>query len=236
MLVIKEPVIEAPMPAVEGRQVFAGARHMEVYFAHMAARHARFLPATDAQMLDFACGAALSAHRLAATCSRLVLCDPCAGVRADLSVRYGSHPGIEIIAPEDLAGLPERAFSLITANSAVQYLAPGAFMSLLETWRRLLKKGGSLILSDMIPSDTRAGGDASALLGLAFREGFFLDAVMGLGRSSPDGRPGRAMGLTYYDERELLALLESVRLPATRLHPNVGLNPRRLSFRAYRLR
>lgn len=93
-------------------------------------------------------------------------------------------------------------------------------------------------MSDIIPPGANASADKAVLLGLGFREGFFLSAAMGLRRrvSSPDGRSASRPGLTFYTEQEMLAVLEAARLPATRLRPNVGINPYRMAFQAFRLR
>lgn len=85
----------------------------------MAAALTRFVSSPDARVLEFGCGEALSADRLAERCGSLVLCEGAAEVRAALKARYGGHPKIEVIAPDDMATLPEGAFSLIAANSVI---------------------------------------------------------------------------------------------------------------------
>ncbi len=217
---------------------YACARHRQVYCAYMAAALARFVSSADARVLEFGCGEALSAERLAERCGSLVLCDGTPRVRAALKARYRGHPKIEVIAPDDMATLPEGTFSLIAANSVIQCFSGAELMGFLALWRRLLRKGGNLVLSDIIPPGASPSADRAALLGLGFREGFFLSAAMGLGGSvtSPDGRSASSPGLTFYTEDELLALLEAARLPATRLRPNVGINPYRMAFQAFRLR
>jgi len=220
------------------RPAYACVRHKEVCFAHRAAVLARFVRSPDARVLEFGCGEALFADRVAERCGGLVLCEPAPTARAALQARYRGHPKIEVVAPDDMAALPEGYFSLVAANSLIQRFSCAELAGFLALWRRLLRKGGSLVLSDIIPPGVGADADMGALLGLGFREGFFLAAVTGLARSvsSPDGWPQSGPGLTFYAEDELLALLEAARLPATRLRPNVGLNPYRMAYQAFRLR
>lgn len=218
--------------------VFASARHKRVHYVRVADDLARFLPSPDARVLDFGCGEALAAPRLAERCGCLVLCEGAPGVRRFLAARYADHPKIEVTSPEEVAAMPEGSFSLITVNSVLQYLSRAQIKRHLLEWRRLLRKGGSLVLSDVIDPRAGRGRDTEALLGFALKEGFFLQALYFLLCSplSPYRRRCAELGLTAYGEEEILALLEEARLPATRVRPNVGHNQARMAFQAFRLR
>lgn len=218
--------------------VFAGARHRRVHYARVAADLARFLPDPDARMLDFGCGHALSAPDLAARCGSLVLCDAAPRVCRALEARFAGEPKIAVATPEEVFTLPEGSFSLITVHSVIQFVARPALVELFAQWRRLLKKGGSLILSDVLSPDCGRVSDAAALVTFAFNEGFLLEALLAVPRArrSPYRQACAELGLSVYGEHELLSMLETARLPATRVRPNVGYNQSRMAIQAFRLR
>lgn len=222
----------------QAADVFASVRHRQAYFGRIASMLARFIPASDARVLDFGCGESEAADRIADRCAGLVLCDPGPQTRARLRARFAGNPKIEVAAPEDLAGMADASFSLICVNSVVQYLSREDLAHLLPQWRRLLKKGGSLVISDVLPAKPGMGSDLGAFLGFALKEGFFIQALTTCLRTalSPYARLRRTIGLTTYDESEMLALLEAARLPASRVRPNVGYNQERMAFQAFRLR
>ena len=137
---------------------------------------------------------------------------------------------------EEMSALPEGSFSLIVAHAVIQYLPRPELEGLLAQWRRLLQKGGSLLMVDLVAPGVTWFSDFGALLDRAFRNGFFLAALPGLARVAMSRRRRLWKEPVAYGEDEILALLEAARLPASRVRPNVGLNPQRMAFQAYRLR
>ena len=218
--------------------VYVNRRHKAVHYARIAADLACFVPAPDARVLDFGCGEALSAGQLAEACGTLVLCDAAPSVREALKARHAGNPKIEVLAPEQVAALPDGSFHLVIVNSVLQYIPRADLPGLLAGWRRLLDKGGSLLLADVIPPDVGMAQDVAALIAFAAKEGFLPAALLGLARTafSPYRRLRNELGLTVYQEEEMLRLLEAARLPASRVRPNIGHNQNRMAFRAFRLR
>lgn len=218
--------------------IYVSGHHKTVHYARIAADLARFVPSPDARVLDFGCGEALAADRFAERCGGLVLCDSGPSVRAALKARFAGNPKIEVLAPEAVAALPEASFSLIIVNSVLQYIPRADLPGLLAEWRRLLAKGGTLLLADVIPPKVGMAKDVAALLAFAAKEGFLMAALVGLMRTavSPYRRLRNELGLSIYEEEEILGLLEAARLPASRVRPNIGHNQNRMAFQAFRLR
>ncbi|MFG1361490.1 class I SAM-dependent methyltransferase [Xanthobacter pseudotagetidis] len=218
--------------------VYVNGHHKAVHYLRIAADLARFVPAPDARVLDFGCGEALAADRLAERCAALVLCDAAPTVREALKARHAGNPKIEVLSPEEVAALPDGSFNLIVVNSVLQYIPKVDLPALLAGWRRLLLKGGSLLLADVIPPDVGMVKDVTALLRFATKEGFLPAALVGLARTavSPYRKLRTELGLTFYEEDEMLRLLETARLPASRVRPNIGHNQNRMAFQAFRLR
>ena len=59
-------------------------------------------------MLDYGCGEALSADRVAEPVARLILCEPAPNVRVMLGARFAGNDKIAVRKPEDIAMMPAR--------------------------------------------------------------------------------------------------------------------------------
>jgi SAM-dependent methyltransferase len=214
--------------------IYVSERHKVLHYARIAADIARLVPASDAAVLDYGCGEALSADRIAARCARLYLCDAATLVRERLRARFAGEPRIAVLAPEDAETLPHGSLDLMVANSVIQYLGLGELRALLALARVKLKADGSLILADVIPPEVSPVTDAAALLSFAWKGGFLGVAVVGLARTavSEYRRLRDELGLAQYEEAEMIELLAEAGFAAERLPENIGHNQARMAFRA----
>ena len=214
--------------------IYVSARHKVLHYARIANDIARLIPSPDAAVLDYGCGEALSADRVAARCGRLSLCDAAPLVRERLLARFAGDARIAVLAPEDVESLPDGSLDLIVANSVIQYLNLDELRALLRLARLKLKSGGSLILADVIPPDVSAVTDASALLSFAWKGGFLGAALVGLARTAVSDyrRLREELGLAQYDEAEMIEIFDEAGLSGERLAWNIGHNPSRMTFRA----
>src|SRR5688500_5562537 len=64
--------------------IYVSERHKVLHYARLASDIAALVPSPDAAVLDYGCGEALSADRIAARCGRLYLCDAAGTVRERL--------------------------------------------------------------------------------------------------------------------------------------------------------
>ena len=214
--------------------IYVSERHKALHYRGVADDIAALVPHAQAVVLDHGCGEALCADRVAGACARLLLLDAAPLVRGRLEARFADHPGIAVIAPDDLAGLGDGSLDLVVANSLAQYLTRDELSGLLAVWRAKLKPGGRLVLADILPPDLGALTDAGALLAFAARGGFVPAALAGLARTAfSDYRRLRgALGLARYAPDAMLALLASAGYRARRLPRNLGHNQNRLAFEA----
>ena len=90
-------------------------------------------------MLDFGCGEATHADRVAARVGQLWLCEAAERVRDHLRARFGQLANVKVIGSDELRDLAPGTFDLIVANSVAQYLTRDELDALLRTWRQLLK-------------------------------------------------------------------------------------------------
>jgi SAM-dependent methyltransferase len=217
----------------EKHSIYVNARHHAAHYRRIADDIRRYVPAGGA-VLDYGCGEALSADRVAADASRLILCEAAPHVRAAITARFTGNAKIEVRTPEEVASLPAGSLDLIVMHSVAQYLTPGDLDRLLKTFRRLLKPHGTFVLGDVIPRKVFAITDALALLRFGAREGFFVAAVFGLVRTvfSSYWRLRGTLGLARYDQSEIVARLKAAGFAAARESANIGHNPARMTFLA----
>lgn len=214
--------------------IYVNARHKEVHYRRIAQDIERLLPDAERRVLDYGCGEALAADRIAARCRHLYLCDGAELVRRRLQERLARATNVSILAPEEFDTIADASLDLVVVNSLVQYLSPAELSDLLMQWRKKLAPRGRLVIADVLPRHLSAVTDAMALLRFAATNRFLLPAILGLGRTffSDYRRVRAALGLTHYDEAEMLALLRQSGYSAERLSWNFGHNQARMAFSA----
>lgn len=214
--------------------IYVNARHKRVHYEVVARDIINCLPGPDARVVDYGCGEALSAERVAAACARLFLCDSTARVREALAARYAGHAGIEILSTPQFEQLPAGTIDMIVANSVIQYLSAPELAHFLAVARDKLSPDGRLVLADVIPRRIGPLRDAAELLKFAAANGFLVSAGLGLVRSffSNYRHVRQSLGLLQFDEAEILKVLDDAGFVAHRRQPNIGHNAQRMTFLA----
>ena len=92
--------------------LYVSARHRDVHYRTIAADIAAYIPSSSAVVLDYGCGEALHADRIAAMARKLILVEAAPQMRARLAQRFRDHPAIEVLSPEDMRALPDRSLDL----------------------------------------------------------------------------------------------------------------------------
>jgi SAM-dependent methyltransferase len=217
--------------------IYVNARHKDLHYREIAERIAAFVPGPAARVLDYGCGEAIHADRVAAVAALVLLCDQARSVRAGIAARFAADPRLRALAPEEVDALPDRSLDLIVSNSMTQYLAPPELDLLLGLWHRLLAPSGTLIVGDVIPPDAGTLTDVMALLRYAAASGFFLAALWGLARTavSPYRALRNRLGVTRYTQADFMQKLTSAGFTAERLPRNLEHNSARMTFRAHPL-
>ena len=212
--------------------IYASRLHRELHFQLIAKDIIGYISSPDAVVLDYACGEALSAARVADACGKLILAEPAPGVRGRLIARFAPNTRIRVRSLDELRKMSEKSVDLAVMNSVAQYMMPAELDAALVVIRRLLKPSGRLILGDILRPEVGMPRDVLALLRFALRHGFLKDALIGLVSTAlSDYRQLRArVGLQRYSETEMLAKLASAGFTASRAHFNIGHNPWRMTF------
>ena len=212
--------------------IYASRRHRDLHFQLIAKDMIGYISTPDAAVLDYACGEALYAARVAEACGKLILAEPAPGVRGRLIARFAPNMKIRVRSLDDLRKMEEKSIDLAVMNSVVQYMTPAELDSALAVIRRLLKPGGRLVLGDIMRPEVGMIRDVIALLRFALTHGFFKDALVGLVSTAlSDYRQLRArVGLQRYSEAEMVKKLAAAGFTASRAHINIGHNPWRMTF------
>jgi SAM-dependent methyltransferase len=214
--------------------IYVNARHRDVHYSLIAQQIAALVPSPQACVLDYGCGEALHADRVAAAAGELLLCEGAPRVRAGVAARFSGNAKIRAVAPDEVERLADHSLNLIVLHSVAQYLTPEELAKLFAMFHRLLNAGGLLVVSDIIPSDVAASTDALALLRFGTENGFFIAAVTGLVRTllSDYWRLRTRYGLTRYGEAAMTQKLAAAGFFAQRAAQNIGHNQARMAFMA----
>jgi ubiquinone/menaquinone biosynthesis C-methylase UbiE len=212
--------------------IYASKLHRDLHFQAIARDIIGYIAAKDAVVLDYACGEALSAAKVAEACGMLFLAEPAPGVRGRLIARFAPNTKIRVRSLEDLRKMPEKSIDLVVMNSVAQYMTSDELDTALAVVRRLMKQTGRLVIGDILRPEVGMFTDVIALLRFAAKHGFLRDALVGLVSTAlSDYRLLRSkVGLQRYSEAEITAKLAKTGFTASRAHVNVGHNPWRMTF------
>ena len=194
--------------------IYASKLHRDLHFQIIARDIIGYISSPDSVVLDYACGEALSAARVADACAQLYLAEPAPGVRGRLIARFAPNTKIRVRSLEDLTRMAESSIDLVVMNSVAQYMTPDELDSALAVIRRLLKPSGRLVLGDILRPEVGMARDVLALLKFARTHGFLKDALYGLASTAlSDYRQLRTrVGLQRYSENEMIEKLAAGRL------------------------
>ncbi len=212
--------------------IYASKLHRDLHFQVVAKDIVSYIASPDAVVLDYSCGEALSAGRVAEACRKLILAEPAPGVRGRLIARFAPNTKIRVRSLDDLRHMEEKSVDLAVMNSVAQYMTARELDAAFAVIRRLLKPGGRLVLGDILLPEVGMGRDVLALLKFAATHGFLKDAFYGLASTAlSDYRQLRTrIGLQRYSEAEMVAKLAAAGFTASRAHQNIGHNPWRMTF------
>ena len=216
--------------------IYASRLHRDLHFQIIARDIISYISSPNAVVLDYACGEALSAPKVAEACGKLILAEPAPGVRGRLIARFAPNTRIRVRSLDELRGMEEASVDLAILNSAAQYMTPAELDWAFDTLHWLLKPTGRLVVGDILHPKVGMARDVTALLKFGAKHGFLKDALVGLVRTAlSDYRQLRTrIGLQRYTEDEMIAKLEAAGFAAERAPKNIGHNAARMTFVARR--
>ena len=214
--------------------IYVNARHRDVHYRTIATDIAKLVPSPDARVMDYGCGEATSAAILADACGHLTMVEAAPNVRAALAARNAGNARIAVMTPDEAAAEPAQSYDMIVLHSVAQYLSAAELDGLLARFHRLLKPDGLFVLGDIIQPRLAAPMVAMALLRFGAANGFFWAAVGGLMRIfvSDYLKIKSQVGLSHYEEADMLMKLRDAGYDAKRAPRNIGHNQQRMTFLA----
>ena len=215
--------------------IYASRLHRDLHFQVIARDIIGYISSPDAVVLDYACGEALSAAKVADACGKLYLAEPAPGVRGRLIARFAPNTRVRVRSLDDLRKMDEKSIDLAVMNSVAQYMTSEELDSAFAVIGRLLKPGGRLVVGDILRPEVGMFRDVLALLRFALAHGFLKDALIGLVSTAlSDYRQLRSkIGLQRYSEAGMVAKLAASGFTAKRAPFNIGHNPWRMTFVAH---
>jgi ubiquinone/menaquinone biosynthesis C-methylase UbiE len=212
---------------------FVSEWHKRAYYERLFSNVQSFLPrGPGSAMLDWGCGEALAAERMAAECERVYLFDPTELVRSRLHRRCGDHSHITVIDAEQLRRLSSGSLDLILINSVIEYLNRAELLTALSDLSRLLRDSGRFLIGDVISPGTALWQHVVVFLTFAYQSGFMASAIVGLlCKFLPSyNSVQRGHGLSKYSEAELMNVFQLCKLDGKRLSRNIAVSPIRSSY------
>jgi len=212
--------------------IYASKLHRDLHFQVIARDIVGYIQSPDAVVLDYSCGEALSAGKVADACMMLILAEPAPGVRGRLISRFAPNTKIRVRSLDELRNMQESSIDLVVMNSVAQYMSESELDAALAVIRRLLKPTGRFVLGDILRPEVGMVRDVLALLMFAARNGFLWDALVGLlATALSDYRQLRTkVGLQRYSEKDIATKLGKAGFSAERARKNIGHNPWRMTF------
>ena len=212
--------------------IYASRLHRDLHFEVIARDIIGYISSPDAVVLDYACGEALSAAKVADACGKLYLAEPAPGVRGRLIARFAPNTRIRVRSLDDVRKMAENSIDLAVMNSVAQYMTADELDATFAVIKRLLKPTGRLVLGDILRPEVGMFRDVLALLRFAAKHGFLRDALIGLiSTALSDYRQLRTrIGLQRYGEEEMIAKLARAGFSASRARLNIGHNSWRMTF------
>jgi SAM-dependent methyltransferase len=199
--------------------IYVNAQHLRVHYAHVADVIIGSLPERrPLAVLDYGCGEALDAVRVADAAGSLILYDSAERVRRAVAGRCRGRSDIQVVDEVGLLAIAPSSLDVVVVYSVIQYMTREEFTAALARWWAWLRPGGMLLLVDVVPPGAGMLDDVAALVATAWRHGFLRAAMRGLASTlfSSYSRMRRQRGLTAYAEPELRGLLEAAGFAAQR--------------------
>jgi hypothetical protein len=98
--------------------IYVNARHRDVHYARLADALAGYVPSRAAAVLDYGCGEALHADRVAAAAGWLTLAEAGPAVRARLIERFKANPKIVVVSTDQAASMLPQSFDMVILRAA----------------------------------------------------------------------------------------------------------------------
>jgi ubiquinone/menaquinone biosynthesis C-methylase UbiE len=214
-------------------QSYVNERHKQAHYDVVFEGIRPYLPPGPGRVvLDWGCGDALAAERIADVSGAVLLYDPATSTRNRLHQLHGACPRVRILDDSAADALAANSIDLVIVNSVIQYLTRQQLAKALTWFHHVLKPGGELLLGDVISPGTPTLRHVTTFLRFAMRRGFLLPAAVGLASIfvSPYRKLQREVGLAVFAPGQTVEMLTQHGFAAERLPSNIAVSSYRSSY------
>ena len=138
--------------------IYASKLHRDLHFQIIAKDIIGYISSPDAVVLDYSCGEALSAGRVAEACGKLFPGGAGARRARPADRRFAPNTKIRVRSLDELRNMEAKSIDLAVMNSVAQYMTPVELDTAFAVIRRLLKPAGRLVLGDVLRPDVGMAG------------------------------------------------------------------------------
>ncbi|HYM30182.1 MAG TPA: methyltransferase domain-containing protein [Candidatus Cybelea sp.] len=216
-------------------RIHVGDRHLHARYRVTIEEFLAAVPEPKGKrVLDYGCGEALAAPRLAGAGMDVLLYDRSPYLHQRVSARYARSPGIKVIDDDALSELPDGSVDFMLVCSVIQYLDRAELGALVRLAKRVLKSGGVLALADIIPNDLDTLSDTIDFLRYSVRYRFFFSALRTLFDMAATNYRShlRENDLARYDMKALAELLREHGFRTSVASRNIGISRARKTILA----
>ena len=214
--------------------IYASRLHRDLHFQVIAKDIIGYISAPDAAVLDYACGEALSAAKVADACGKLYLAEPAPGVRGRLIARFAPNTKIRVRSLDDLRNMTEksdrsRGHELGRPIHDAGRTRRQAFAVV----KRLLKPGGRLVVGDVLRPEVGMARDVGGAVALRAHPRLPQGCPDRAGLDRAVGLPAIALekwGCSATARQRCWRSWPPAGFTASRAELNIGHNPWRMTF------
>ena len=183
-------------------------------------------------VLDFGCGFGYLARRIADKVASVSLWDFALNIRHQAFENVKGHERVRFLDLSDDSGLElcSDSFDIVLVNSVIQYMTIEEFLRWLKRWYSMLRSGGVIIISDVIPQDSSAIWELMASLHFHARNGHLWRAIhRSVRRLLRYQKTRRRVPLQRYAWSTIEALATDAGMIATRVPTNLTYRQERMT-------
>jgi protein-L-isoaspartate O-methyltransferase len=185
----------------------------------------------EMDVLDFGCGLGFVTALIAPLVQSVYVWDNVERMRRCAVERARKSGRVRILDWPGSTRAPATTFDLVLVNSVVQYMSERELASWMAAWRGLLKIGGIVVLSDVIPPDSTFAKEVRDTIWFAFRSRvLFRDPRKLFKEYQRYSQTRRLAPMLRLTSERVQELGHEAGLEARRLPTNLTFRTNRLSF------
>ena len=188
---------------------------------------------TNINILDFGCGDATMANWIVKTGHNLYLYDVSKHYLTKAQEKFSNERNITIVDPDSYNSITNQSIDMVIVSSVTQYLTNLQFKTEMKRWVEILKRGGIVILCDVVPPSSNFMSETLSLFFSSIKHNFvfgFLQLVLLRSKPSRCRTLRKSLHLYKYSKKDIEELASSFGLIVSEHYENIGLFSSRKTY------